>query len=93
MTGDPYEQGTNLEDPRARDIPPVAKLLENFRQRCYNILFSEKPQPDGFHVSEWCMSGIGSLEEAAKRRIENAPDFHRGLEILWNIDSSVDELR
>ena len=93
MTGGPYKQGSNLEDYRVVDIPPIAILLENFRQRCYNIIFFEKPQPEGFHVSEWCMSGIGSLKEAAQKRIEDAPDFHPGLEILWNKDRSVDDLR
>ena len=95
MSGDAYEQGTLLEDPRVSDIPSNAELLKKFRQRYYSILFCEKPRQNGVdvQVSEFCMSGRGSLDEPVMQRIEEAPKFHPGLETLWNNDRSLDTIR
>ena len=96
MSGNAYQQGTHLEDPRVSDIPSNAKLLEKFRERYYSILFCEKPRQNGVdvQVSEFCMSGKGSLDEPVTKKIEEAPKYHPGLETLWNKDDrSVDPIR
>ena len=90
MSGALYKAGAYLEDPRAKDIPPSAKLFEKLRQRIYSILFFEKPPKNGQepNVEEWFTAGPKSLDQAVVKRIENAPDYHPGLEALWNEENS-----
>ena len=96
MSGACYKAGAYLEDPRAQDIPPRAKLFQKLRQRIYSILFFEKPRTSGQKpcVEEWFTDGQKSLDQAVVKRIENAPDSHPGLEALWNEEnSSLNALR
>ena len=96
MSGDCYELSNVLQDYRNTEIPPRGKLLEKFRQRLYVVLFDERPLVDGIQspVFEWCMTGMGSLDDPVEQRIEKAPEFHPGLERLWHTeDKTVDDIR
>ena len=96
MTGAARESSTLLEDSRNSDIPSCSKLFEKFRQRSYGVLLHEKPRhsQDEIFVPEWCMTGPGSLDKVVMQRVENPPDCHPGLEILWaKEDRSADNVR
>ena len=95
MSGAPYKAGAFLEDSQVKDIPSSAQLFKKFRQRCYSILFFEKPLKSGLdHVKEWFTAGPKSLDQAVVQRIEKPPKGHPGLEALWNqYDRSLNALR
>ena len=94
MAGSPYESFVDLEDYRNDEIPCSSQLTEKYRQRCYGVLFFERPDKEDFRVQEWCMTGAGSIDEVVLRKIEQPPDYHPGLEVLWNSeDKTADDLR
>ena len=83
--GEPYEFTTVLEDYRNTEIPAIAHFNRKFRQRLYSVMFHDKPTYGEAHfVPEWCMTGPGSLNRVMMREVEQAPEFHPGLEALWN---------
>lgn len=91
MTGAPFDSSTCLEDYRNTSLPSVANLLRGVRQRLYGILFYEKPNALNddekdfvYEVTEWCMTGPGSLNAPKMVRPILPPKHeHPGLEALW----------
>ena len=89
MSGAPFKAGAYFEDSRVKDLPSTAQLTQKLRQRCYSILFFEKPRKSrlDLHVNEWFTAGPNSLDQAVVQRIDKPPDCHPGLEALWNPNS------
>lgn len=98
LEGSPYDFSTVLEDFRNKEIPPSGFILQKFRRRLYGVMFHEKPTDTDagsrILVSEWCMTGRGSLDSVQMAEAIKAPDFHPGLESLWTEDDrSLDQIR
>ena len=94
MAGGLYLSPAMLEDYRTEfswGLPKCAQVWENLRRRLYGILLYEKPNAldatktkFNLTVSEYCMTGPGSLDEA-KKQVPILPqnNNHPGLKKLW----------
>lgn len=54
-----YQDSMSFQDFRCTDIPPVAKVLQQLREKMYGILLYEKPGSK--KVTEWLIDGYESL--------------------------------